>query len=385
MDGGHGDQIGALLFIEVVQIGGVLEVVGVDFAAVHHQIGLHIVLKLGDLQRPALFGKKLCGFGEDLRVGRGRSGHGDGAFFRYGFRGLGTGGCTALYYQGVLVVLAVGVQQGCLVVGVEEVFLAQGLDLVVQPVQQGGVALGDGGGNGVRAAQRGDADHIAGIFNGEGDDFGVVVGPGHAVAVFEGGLGFGVSVVLLQLDLGVVLFQIGLGGGAGDHDDLIVSADLVQRRDHRVLGRDNAQRHVHIRKGEVHFLCPLRGDGEVGEDNVHLAGLQILNAVGGLSGDVVDLHAQVFADAVAEVHVIALILAVLVHVAEGALVGEHANVDGAAGFDLLQRTEGTLVCGCVRFGRLCAAACKQGGGDGQAQENGSYFLNKVFHGKFLSF
>ena len=267
----------------------------------------------------------------------------------------------------------------------EEILIAQRLDLVVQPVQQSGVALGDGGGDGVRAAQRGDAYHIAGIFNGESDDFGVVVSPCHAVAVFEGGLGFGVGVVLLQLDLGVVLFQIGLGGGAGDHDDLIVSANLVQRRDHRVLGGDNAQRHVHIRKGEVHFLRPLGGDGEVGEDDVHLAGLQILNAVGGLSGDVVDLHAQVFADAVAEVHVIALILAVLVHVAEGALVGEYADVDGAAGLDLLQRTERALVCGCVRFGRLCAAACKQGGGDGQAQENGSYFLNKVFHGKFLSF
>ena len=385
MDGGHGDQIGALLFIEVVQIGGVLEVVGVDFAAVHHQIGLHIVLKLGDLQRPALFGQELCGLCQDLRVGRGRSGHGDGAFFRYGFRDLGTGGCAALYHQGVLVVLTVGVQQGRLVVGVEEILIAQRLDLVVQPVQQGGVALGDGGGDGVRAAQRGDAYHIAGILNGESDNFGVVVSPCHAISVFKGGLGFGVSVVLLQLDLGVVLFQIGLGGGAGDHDDLIVSANLVQRRDHCVLGRDNAQRHVHIRKGKVHFLRPLRGDGEVGEDDVHLAGLQILNAVGGLGGDVVDLHAKIFADAVAEVHVIALILAVLVHVAEGALVGEYADVDGAAGLDLLQRTERALVCGCVRFGRLCAAACKQGGGDGQAQENGSYFLNKVFHGKFLSF
>ena len=224
-------------------------------------------------------------------MGRGRSGHGDGTLFRHGFRNLGTGGCAALNDQGVLIVLAVGVQQGGFIVGMEEVFFAQGLDLVVQPVQQGGVALGDGGGDGVRAAQRGDAHHIAGIFNGEGDDFGVVVSPCHAISVFKGGLGFGVGVVLLQLDLGVVLFQIGFGGGAGDHDDLVVSADLVQGRDHRVLGGNDAQRHVHIRKGEVHFLRPLGGDGEVGKDNVHLAGLQILNAVGSLGGDVVDLHA----------------------------------------------------------------------------------------------
>ena len=381
MDGGHGHQVGTLLFIEIVQIGSVLEVVGVDLAAVYNQVGLHIVFKLGDLQRPALLGQELCGLCQNFRVGRGRSGHGDGTLFRHGFRNLGTGDCAALNDQGVLIVLAVGVQQGGFIVGMEEVFFAQGLDLVVQPVQQGGVSLGDGGGDGVRAAQRGDAHHIAGIFNGEGDDFGVVVSPCHAISVFKGGLGFGVGVVLLQLDLGVVLFQIGFGGGAGDHDDLVVSADLVQGRDHRVLGGNDAQRHVHIRKGEVHFLRPLGGDSEVGKDNVHLAGLQILNAVGSLGGDVVDLHAQVFADAVGEVHVIALILAVLVNVAEGALVGEYADVDGAAGLDFLQRAESALACRCVSgFGRLCAAAGKQGGGDGQAQENGSDFLNQVFHG-----
>ena len=50
-----------------------------------------------------------------------------------------------LLHQGVLVILAVGVEQGCLIVGVEEVLGAQGLDFVIQPVQQRGVALGDGG------------------------------------------------------------------------------------------------------------------------------------------------------------------------------------------------------------------------------------------------
>ena len=51
---------------------------------------------------------------------------------------------AALNHQGVLVVLAIGVQQGRLVVGVEEILIAQRLDLVVQPVQQGGVALDHG-------------------------------------------------------------------------------------------------------------------------------------------------------------------------------------------------------------------------------------------------
>ncbi len=61
---------------------------------------------------------------------------------------------------------------------------------------------------------------------------------------------------------------------------------------------------AHKEGKEVHFLRPLRGDGEVGEDDVHLAGLQILNAVGGLGGTWL-IFTQIFADAVAEVHVIA--------------------------------------------------------------------------------
>ena len=109
--------------------------------------------------------------------------------------------------------------------------------------------------------------------------------------------------------------------------------------------------------------------------------MQILDPVGGLGGDVVDLHAQILADPVAEVHVIALILAVLVHIAEGALVGEDADVDGAAGLDLVQGAEAALVLsgGCGSLG-LGTAAGKQGSGHGQAQEYGSDFFNEVFHG-----
>ena len=50
---------------------------------------------------------------------------------------------AALDHQLVLVVGAVGVHQGGLIVLVEEVLLAQGLDLLVQPVQQRLVALAD--------------------------------------------------------------------------------------------------------------------------------------------------------------------------------------------------------------------------------------------------
>ena len=346
VDTGHGNQIGALFLIEIVQIGDMLEVVGVDLTAVYHQVGLDIVLKLGDLQLPALLGENLRGLGQNLRMGGGGGGNGDGALRLYGFGSgvsFGTGDNAALNHQGVLVILAVGVEQGCLIVGVEEVLGAQGLDFVIQPVQQRGVALGDGGSDGVRTAQRGNAHGVAGILDGEGNDLGVVVGPGYAVAVFKSGLGLGVGVILLQLDFRVVLFQIGLGGGAGDDDDLVIGTDLIQRSDHRVFRGDNAQSHIHIRKGEVHFLSPLGGDGEVCQNDVHLTGLQILDPVGGLGGDVVDLHAQILADPVAEVHVIALILAVLVHIAEGALVGEYADVDGAAGLDLVQGAEAALV------------------------------------------
>ena len=321
-------------------------------------------------------------------MGRGGGGDGDGALLLYNGSFLrGSGSHAALNYQRILIILAVGVQQGGFVVRVEEILVAQSLDFVVQPVQQGRVALGDGGSDGVRVAQRGDAHGVAGILNGEGDDLSVVVGPGDAVAVFKSGLGFRVGVVLLQLDFGVVLFQVGLGGGAGNDNHLIVSANVRQRGNHPAVRGHNAQRHIHVGKGKVNLLRPLGGDGEVGEDDVHLAGLQVLDAVGGLGGDVVDLHAQILPDAVAEVNVIALIRAVLVHVAEGALVGEDADVDGAAGLDLVQGAEGALGLrgsGSGGFG-LCAAAGKQGGGDGQAQENGSDFLNEVFHILFLFF
>ena len=74
----------------------------------------------------------------------------------------------------------------------------------------------------------------------------------------------------MQLDLGVVLFQIGFGGGAGNDNHLIVSADFVQRFDDPAVRGDDTQRHVHVRQGKVHFLRPLGGDGEVGQNDVHL-------------------------------------------------------------------------------------------------------------------
>ena len=62
---------------------------------------------------------------------------------------------VALDDKAVLVVGAIGVNKGRLIVLVEEVFLAQGLDLVVDSVQQRLVALADGRGDGIRLPREG--------------------------------------------------------------------------------------------------------------------------------------------------------------------------------------------------------------------------------------
>ena len=58
--------MGAVLGVEAVQVGGVLEVVGVEFTAVHGQVGLHIVGVDDDLQLVALLGQDRLGDLEDL-------------------------------------------------------------------------------------------------------------------------------------------------------------------------------------------------------------------------------------------------------------------------------------------------------------------------------
>ena len=51
---------------------------------------------------------------------------------------------AALDHEAVLIVSAVGVNEGGLIVGVEEILLAQSLDLVVDGIQQRLIALADG-------------------------------------------------------------------------------------------------------------------------------------------------------------------------------------------------------------------------------------------------
>ena len=72
MHKGNGHQRRALFLVEVVKIGLVLEVVGVQFLAFQSQVGLHIIRILDDLQVIAL---SLELFGRDVKnlgVGRRR-------------------------------------------------------------------------------------------------------------------------------------------------------------------------------------------------------------------------------------------------------------------------------------------------------------------------
>ena len=275
----------------------------------------------------------------------------------------------------------------------EEALLAQALDLVVDPVQQGGVALAHSGGNGILAAQRGDAHRVAGVLLCKSDDLGVVVGPCYAIAVFQRVLGGCIGIILLQGNVGIFLGQVGLGGGAGNDDHLIVGVPVVQTGDDIAVRRDDTQCNVHVGQCKVHLLSALGRDGEVCQNDIDLAGLQVLNAVGGLCGNEVSLHTQILGQAAGEVDIIALILAVLVHIAERVLVGENADVHGAVRLDLVQRAEHVTASSCGRAGCSragsgrgggCAAAAgrKQGGGGNcaQTQQEGTTRDLVNFHG-----
>ena len=78
MDAQDVDQVGAVFFVEVLLIGDVGEVVGEHFTGVHHQVGLHIIGELDDVQGDVLGRQDVLGHGQHLGVGGGRSGHRDG-------------------------------------------------------------------------------------------------------------------------------------------------------------------------------------------------------------------------------------------------------------------------------------------------------------------
>ena len=92
----------------------------------------------------------------------------------------------------------------------EELLRAQGLDLVVDPVKQRGVALRYCGSNGVLVAQLRNTYFIARILQCECDNLSVVIRPCDAVTVLQSILRGCVGVILLQRDIRIVIDQVGL-------------------------------------------------------------------------------------------------------------------------------------------------------------------------------
>ena len=74
VDRADADQMGAVLLVEAVEVGGVLEVVGVNLTALGDEVGLDVVAELNNLEVDALLGQDLLGHVQDLGVGRGGGG-----------------------------------------------------------------------------------------------------------------------------------------------------------------------------------------------------------------------------------------------------------------------------------------------------------------------
>ena len=78
MDALDRHQVGALLLVEAVEVGGVLEVVGVDLAVLGGGVGQDVVGELLDLEGPAVLLELLLDRAvQDFGVGGGGGGHGD--------------------------------------------------------------------------------------------------------------------------------------------------------------------------------------------------------------------------------------------------------------------------------------------------------------------
>ena len=95
---------------------------------------------------------------------------------------------ATLYDKLFFVVLAVGVYQRFLIILVEELLVGKGLDLIIDPVEQAFVALGDSGSDGIVRTELRDTDSVAVNSVRVCDDLGVVVCPSNALTVLKGGL-----------------------------------------------------------------------------------------------------------------------------------------------------------------------------------------------------
>lgn len=78
MDSSDGNDVSVVFRVEVVQIGGVLEVVRVDFAALNYIVGLNVIGELLDVEGYVLLGEDILCNGENFSVRSGRCGDGNG-------------------------------------------------------------------------------------------------------------------------------------------------------------------------------------------------------------------------------------------------------------------------------------------------------------------
>ena len=98
VDAGHAHQMGAVLFIEVVQVGDVLEVVGIQLALFQRGVGDDIVVEFHDLQIVAFVSQNLLDNFQNLGVGRGGCADLDGLIVgRTAAGGQGQGQCQGQY------------------------------------------------------------------------------------------------------------------------------------------------------------------------------------------------------------------------------------------------------------------------------------------------
>ena len=71
---GNRNDVRAVVFVEIIKVGGVLEVVCVAFAAFDNVVRDNVIGKGFDFKRDVLFGKNFLCFFKNFRVGSGRSG-----------------------------------------------------------------------------------------------------------------------------------------------------------------------------------------------------------------------------------------------------------------------------------------------------------------------
>ena len=121
---------------------------------------------------------------------------------------------------------------------------------------------------------------------------------------------------------------------------------------HGILRRNHAERHLHVGLRKVDLFRSLLRDREVRKGDVHLAGVHVLNAGCRVQRGELYLDAEILRDALRIDHVVALIHAVLIYVAEGRLVRKHTDANHTGLLDLIHRAEGRLACAFT----LCRAA-----------------------------